>query len=350
MNDAIPLVEVSGGAYAMGYQYGAQTRDLVRKRLALLESKANVSPGGLRREAMHTISPVRDASPALVQELRGLADGAGISLAEALLCQMKAPGGQATGTGGTTFVIGSACTASSAPLAGLSLDLAPELEDLMLVLHLSPTDGRPRALILGLAGQLGNVGINEYGLATVAINPSSGAPRLALPMTILLRLMLEKRSVAECVRLAERRYSASAAAVFICDGQGRVTDLEIRPDGVVQREVRSSDLLVHGSNYVSPDGAPDDAEYPLNSFERARRLRTLLLPSVGSATITSLQRAIADDSIRIGMEEKRAPASGSLRGECGAQAAAGLIVEPAACRLHVQRGRSQRDTWHSYTA
>ena len=340
MIDAFPLVEVSGTAYAMGYEQGVQLRDLVHERLALIESRAGKPPGWLWREAMHTISPVRDASPALVQELRGLADGAEISFAQALFCQMQAAGAQAMRSASTACAVAGAAAASGAALAGQNLDLAPEFGGLMLVLHLRPTDGRPRALILTLAGQLGGVGINNHGLAIVANELPGGAPRLGLPLSILLRIMLERRSAAECVRLAERRYVASSATVLICDGHGTVADLEIKPEGVVQREGAQRDWLVHANHFVSPDFERYNADCLPDSVERARRMSELLEASVGRATLSTLQCVLAD--------HEGAAAGICRHGESGLHTAAGCIAEPDNGRLHVRRGYGCQGTWRSY--
>ena len=84
-----PVVEVSGSAYEMGYQHGTQAADLVRRYLLLIERLTKLSRDRLCRNAMAFLPRMEALSPAFVAEVRGLADGAGISFEEAVLCQAR---------------------------------------------------------------------------------------------------------------------------------------------------------------------------------------------------------------------------------------------------------------------
>jgi len=74
--DGFPLVEVSGTSYEMGYQHGTQAAGEPRELLA-----AN---------ALSFVPAIEALSPSFLEEVRGLADGAGISFEEAVLCQARA--------------------------------------------------------------------------------------------------------------------------------------------------------------------------------------------------------------------------------------------------------------------
>ena len=87
---AFPLIEVSGDAYQMGYQHGDQAADLVHKYLLWIERLTGKSRQLLAHNAMAFLPLMEKLSPAFVEEIRGLADGAGISFEEAVLCQARA--------------------------------------------------------------------------------------------------------------------------------------------------------------------------------------------------------------------------------------------------------------------
>ncbi len=89
-----PLIEVSGTSYEMGYQHGAQARDLVHRYLLWIDKLTGKPRDVLCRNALRFLPRIQALSPALVEEIRGLAEGAGISFEEALLCQARAEAAQ----------------------------------------------------------------------------------------------------------------------------------------------------------------------------------------------------------------------------------------------------------------
>src|SRR5262245_27410188 len=90
MEDALPLIAVAGGAYEMGCQHGEQARALVKKYLVWIERITGESRDRLCHNAMSFLPAIEGLSPKLVEEIRGLASGAGISFPEAVLCQTRA--------------------------------------------------------------------------------------------------------------------------------------------------------------------------------------------------------------------------------------------------------------------
>ena len=100
-----PLVEVSGGAYQLGYEHGAQAADLVEKYLLWIERLTRKPRDLLCRNAMAFLPMMEQLSPAFVEEVRGLADGADISFEEAVLCQARAEAGNIHDGGCTAFAL-----------------------------------------------------------------------------------------------------------------------------------------------------------------------------------------------------------------------------------------------------
>ena len=150
-----PLIEVEGTSYEMGYQHGAQARELVGRYLLWIDRLTGRPRDELCRNAMTFVPYIEALSPAMIEEMRGLADGAGISFEEAALCQARAEAAQVGEGGCTAFALSGEATAGGAPLAGQNQDLEPEYADVAVLLRVKPSDGRPRALMFTFAGQLG---------------------------------------------------------------------------------------------------------------------------------------------------------------------------------------------------
>ena len=214
-----PLIEVEGSGYEMGYQHGAQAAVLVQRYLRWIERLTGWSRDALCRNAMGFWPLMERMSPAFSEEVRGLAAGADISLEEAVLCQARAEAAQQAVGACTAFALTRSATADGTTLAGQNQDLEPEYADVALLLRVRPGDGRPRALMFTFAGQLGYSGMNEHGVAHFANALYGCTWRLGLPHYPIKRLVLEQRSVEDCVALLSRHRTCSAANLVLCDGQ-----------------------------------------------------------------------------------------------------------------------------------
>ncbi len=273
---AFPYFEVSGTSYEMGYQHGTQACDLVHRYLLWIEKLTGKSRDLLFRNAMAFLPMMQALSPSLVEEVRGLADGAGISFEEAVLCQARAEAARVHEGGCTAFAVTGAATADGQTLAGQNQDLEPEYADVAILLHAKPTDGRPRALIFTFAGQLGYSGMNEHGLAHFANALYGPAWELGLPHYVLVRVMLEKRTAAECVELLREHRACSPANKVLCDGQGGIADVEIRPEGISIFSDDNPDWRIHANHYLTPEFAAHETGQLPDSSARLVRMRSLV--------------------------------------------------------------------------
>ena len=81
------------------------------------------------------------------------------------------------------------------------------------------------------AGQLGYAGMNEHGLAHFNNMLFDYEWRLALPRQPLKRVLLEQRTVADCVTLLDRWRICSAANTVLCDRRQRSPTSRCGPRG-----------------------------------------------------------------------------------------------------------------------
>src|SRR5688572_19977596 len=104
--NSYPLVEARGTHRELGRQHGEQCRDRIRGFLDYLAALLRLPPERLRAGAMHFLPLFERHCPHLVEEVRGLAEGAGVDLADALAAQVRGEVAQAQqGEGCTTFVM-----------------------------------------------------------------------------------------------------------------------------------------------------------------------------------------------------------------------------------------------------
>jgi len=335
-----PLVEVSGTAFEMGYQHGQQAGDLIHKYLTFIERLTKKSREELCKNARAFQPLIEKISPALIEEIKGLAKGADITFDEALLCQARGEAARVPPEGCTAFAFTGSATADGHALAGQNQDLAPEYGDVAILLHLRPTDGRPRALIFTFAGQLGYSGMNQHGLAHFA-NALYDAPwQFGLPHYPLKRVMFEQDNLDDCLKIIKQNPTCSAGNMVFCFGNDQVADVEIRPDGIAQFTDTHPDQIIHANHYLTPEFTPHETNFLADSCPRLDRMRTLIKDHWGHITVDTMKTLLAD--------HEGDPAAICRHGAENMISLSGYIAEPAKGLLHVRRGFGCTGTWTAY--
>ncbi len=340
MNTLFPLIEVKGTAYEMGRQHGEQAGDLVKKYLIWIERLAGKPKDLLCRNAQGFLGAIERLSPKYVEEVRGLADGAGISFAEALLCQARAQalyGGEA---GCTAFALRGEATLDGKVLVGQNQEFEPEFADLAIVLRVSPTDGRPRALMLTFAGQLGYSGMNDFGVAHFANSLFGYDLRAGVPHYPMKRVLLEQKTVGDAIALLRQHNQCAAGNLMLADGQGEIADVEIRPEGVAVYNDEHPDMRLHSNHYVAPEFAAFEDNTVADSPARLCRMRALVKSSWGKITVDVLKKILAD--------HEGDPAGLCRHGATNWHTIFGYIAEPAKGVIHLRRGHGCIGTWATY--
>lgn len=334
-----PLIEVKGDARQMGRQHGEQAGPLIHRYLAWIEKSCGRPRDELAVGALRLLPFIERLSPRYIEEIRGLAEGAALSFEEALLCQVRGEAARAAPDGCTAFALRGAATVDGAPLAGQNQDLPPEFGDLGIVLHIKPSDGRPRAMTFTFAGQLGYMGTNQHGVSHFA-NGLNGPWCPGLPHYPLKRVLLEQPDIDACLNILHLHPVSSCANMVFCDGQGRVADTEIAPGRVLLQGEEDADVRLHTNHWLHPEFAAAQPAYADESRLRLERIRALVHQHWGALDVGCLQEILAD--------HQGDPGAICRHGEGGTHSVAGYIAEPAKGLFHVRRGHGCSGTWRSY--
>jgi isopenicillin-N N-acyltransferase like protein len=354
-----PYVEASGTPYQMGFQHGRQAAApiggfldyLVRmSHGSLTGAEAPEAARGRVLEAARRFLPLFEQHcPALLEEIRGVADGAGIRFEEALLLQIR---GEAIPLlreeACTTFAVSGRHTTSEGALIGQTSDMEPELEQFFIVLRLAPDDG-PRLLMWTFAGQVGYHGLSRHGVAHFA-NSIPGGPASprglpgGLPHYPVKRRLYECRSREEVLRMWDALPVCSSGN-YMMAAAGELFDVEATPAGPALLEDREQGFLVHTNHFLSPRfrTADTDAAAMRDSFPRQERMTALIRERLDRIDVEGMKTALSD--------HHNHPCGVCRHEESGTRRMAtvsGLIAEPEAGRLHVSRGNPCRGDWSCY--
>jgi isopenicillin-N N-acyltransferase-like protein len=320
---SIPYMRVEGSPFERGKQHGQEFRELIKRYKSVLAVQLNrhsltlqgqlgdhVSPGEsaevnpeeLCSRALAFLPAFEEWAPKVLEEIKGVAVGARVPLAEALLANVRGEVGNLTGPHEecSAFAVSRPAPAGRSVLVGQNSDQDPEIEALALVLHVVPDDA-PQAIMFTFAGLVGYHGLNELGVAHGANSISVGTWRMGLPHYPFKRMMLERASLDEVLELASGLPLCSGGNYVVADGTGRIADLEIlpAPDGVRVLEPERG-LVVHTNHLLHPDFAPRDrlVETLPDSIDRLVELRAAFdSPSTDGLAdaIAALRRHCEDD-------------------------------------------------------
>ena len=341
VEQAYPLMHVEGSPRELGREHGLQAKDRICGYLDYLQASLKISRTLMRKRAEQFESLFERHCPHLLDEVAGLAEGAGIPRLDALAAQLRGELNGVNDEACTTFVIRRNSTADGGTLIGQNSDNPSELMEYGYVLRLVPERG-PRMLMWTFGGMLGYHGLNEHGVAHFA-NSLGGGPawKFALSHYPLKRMMLEQRSLPDVRRLLNDVPVCSNGNYVLCDGLGEIADIELTSEGPLEMFDEGLGALVHSNHYVcQPHACPENFARSLpDSFPRLQRMQELVRSRLGRLTVDDLKEILRDHDghpvglcrhPHTGIDDPVLPSSG--------RTVASLIAEPDRGRLHVTRG------------
>lgn len=245
--DDMPVVEMRGNARERGRAYGETCRELIGNSLAtwrnnldyksILQRELEPDKTRPRSEAEIDayLTAFRDGStfasaievwaPDLLEEVKGIAEGAGHNFEAILALQL---GDEEWNFGmrrglerpiNKCTAFGLARTESVAGLAGQNLDVPQWMEGHQVLLDILPDDA-PEALVFSYAGGIALNGMNAAGLGITC----NGLPMLdyspaGIPVAFVVRLILKQRDHAAAARLLRSLPHASGQNYILSSGE-----------------------------------------------------------------------------------------------------------------------------------
>ncbi len=352
MSTVYPLFEATGLPRELGRQHGEQAAERIVGYLEFLAGSLRLTRDQLRQRALRFLPLFETYCPDLLAEAKGLAEGAKLTLADAIVAQLRGELAQVSDSACTTFAIGSHGTAAKTTFVGQTSDNPAELEQFGYVLKLHPTN-KPHLLIWTFGGMLGYHGINEHGVSQFA-NALGGGPnwKFALSHYPLKRLILEQRSVADVLRLMRELPVCSNGNYMLADGDGAILDVELTSDGPFVIEDRGAGFLIHSNHYLCAEHAcaANFQQSLSDSFPRLDRMQDLIHRQFGEIELEDVHGFLSDhDGYPVSIcRHPHAQPSETMLPNTGKTVAA-LIAEPQQRRLHVACGNPCENPFVTYS-
>ncbi|MGE5549179.1 MAG: C45 family autoproteolytic acyltransferase/hydrolase [Bacteroidota bacterium] len=346
-----PTVSCHGPAAECGFSYGTQAGELIKENIRLYEQLFRQRHGAgwreVRRWAAQFVPRLERFAPDLLQEMQGIAAGAGVDLLDIMALNARFSFQGARGSDGCTSL---ACL--PAP-GGAGTTLVAQNWDNMaglraIVLRIN-RPGEPEILTLTEAGMLAKIGLNSRGIA-LCVNGlfDWDEPGEGIPIFCLMRKALRMSNIAEAIaavvgteRDAPHNYlfGSSSGEAYMVEALCRVHDV-LAPAG---RD------LVHTNHILSPKlnaCVQTTSTYP-NSSTRLRRAQARLAAMEGHPTVEAIKELLGDHQnapkAAICRHDEATDDGTRIRTKCA------IIMEPAYGRMQISAGNPCQSTWETFT-
>jgi isopenicillin-N N-acyltransferase like protein len=260
-----PRVEVEGGARERGRQYGETARDRVNRSVDIYHEVFAHYAGWdwerVRGEAERYVAPVTAFEPRYLEEIRGLAEGAGLDEFDVLAINVRTEIIFAATARGhrtaecTSFAVVPTRAAEGTLLIGQNWDWIPETVDTTVILEARQDDG-PDFVTVVEAGLLAKVGMNSSGVAVGANALVSAADvgTPGVPFHVLLRALHDADNLADGMRALGRMERSSSANYLLAHEDGLAVDIEAAPGGVGELfpGYPSDGVILHANHFINP--------------------------------------------------------------------------------------------------
>ena len=310
-------VRVTGTSYERGRQYGAQASARVRLSVQAYQRAfahfAGWDWATVRREAARFEAPVGKFRPGYLEEMRGIADGAGLDLTDVLAINVRtevmysAKARQAPRAAPSTpRKVPAECSAFAyvptqnpprapgAPgqpgsvLLGQNWDWLLHSAQTLVVLEVRPDEG-PDFVTVVEAGLLAKTGMNAAGLGLVtnALVTDADVGEPGLPYHVLLRAVLDCATVTEALQVLQAGLRSSSANYLIAHASGTALDIEAAPGDFTRLYplFPADGVLVHTNHFLAPRIDPVDLSLWAmpSSAVRLHRLRAAATAAAATA-------------------------------------------------------------------
>ncbi len=291
-----PTIRVAGDARERGRAYGAQARTRIERSIEaygeVFRVYAGWDWGQVRGEAARYEAPIAVFDERYVDEMRGIAEGAGVDLEDVLSINVrtevmfaaKARAAEALTDGRrqgecTAFAVQPEASADGHTLLGQNWDWLLHCFDTVVVLEAEQDEG-PNFVSVVEAGLLAKTGMNSSGLGVTTNALVSDADRgePGIPYHALLRAFMDCENLSDALAAAQRGRRSSSANYLVAHADGVAVDIEAAPGDFSRLFLTFSEdgVLLHTNHFRSPAFGGRDVSLwvmPDSPF-RLERLRT----------------------------------------------------------------------------
>lgn len=286
-----------GSSRQRGAEHGEAFREDIRRytdeRVRLASNGSWAGREATREDALglaEAMLPAHRAyAPDLSEEMEALADASGLSAAEAVIVggftdfvdAVRAQAGPVYEEDNCTAVLVPDALAQGHGFLAQTWDMHDSATEHVVLLEIVP-DGGPRAFVYSTVGCLGQIGLNEAGIAIGINNITSSTGRIGVTWPFVVRKALQQTDIEAALACVVEAELAGAHNYLLLDRHGRGYNVEAMPGRRTVTKLEDAPLA-HTNHCLDSDAGREQAERPpallASSVRRLQRAEELLAGS-----------------------------------------------------------------------
>ncbi len=295
----LALIEIRGSPQQRGRLQGEGARPQILRALAryreVLPAAIKMAWDDGQREARKFLPYAEEAFPQFVEELRGIASGAGVPFEEVwtLNCYEGLTEVTQQVWGCTSLGVRNDQTAEGNVLLAHNEDWTTVDREHVYLVRAEPDDG-PAFVGMTYGPLLVNIGLNAEGIGVAidSVYPTDG--RVGVPRILCSRAVLNACTIGQAIRACVPKLRAGGYSYMLADSHGELYCVETSAT-THQVLYGEGGWLAHTNHYLSPKmQALEEPGTYSSSHVRLNRARRLLRSQLGSVSVVTLQSLLRD--------------------------------------------------------
>lgn len=289
-----PIITLKGSPRELGYEHGSRCKDLIHRNIDLYSNLFNIQEKTLFRLADHYKNKISQFNKKYCMEIEAIAEGAEVDPRWIYALNAR------------TEIINrlmDECTSvyfRNSAILGQNWDWVQESEELAIILRIEKPDGQ-KILTLTEPGIISKIGFNNQGLGVCLNYLHIEKESNGVPVHILLRRILECRTIEEAVSVTDLENIGTASNILIADNGGNYLDLEMAIDKLFFHKNKTN-IFIH-TNHFLVEGFDENAEDfagSLSRYEKASKIaKQLSGVSIDEMKLILLDGINLDDELPI---------------------------------------------------
>lgn len=253
------VIEASGTPYNIGFSHGSEGKEEVFRSIETYREMflaASALTWDEAKERSRSYIPyIQTYDSEMLEELQGIADGAGVELEDILALNARSEvilmqGEPSTLTNGcTSLAVMPEATLGKETFLAQNWDWKGSQIEAMLVLKIKQ-ENKPDITMVTEGGLIGKVGFNSAGIG-VCLNAlgTVGNPK-GLPLHVILRGILNSETISDAISRINGFPNACAGNFLIASRSGEAINLEKSPVDF-EAIYPTSGILVHSNHFLT---------------------------------------------------------------------------------------------------
>lgn len=292
-------ITIQGAPYERGLAYGQQCREeigvSIRVYGSLFKELKGLSWEDARKLSEFYLAKTQDFDPSYVEEMRGIAEGAGVDLldiaalnarTEIMFAQLK------DAQECTTLSLMPPATEGGRVIAAQNWDFYRGLRDSLVIVHIHQ-ENKPNFVMVSEAGMIGGIGMNDQGIGILLNALTAEVSCQGIPLRTRMRAMLDSKTLAEAYSKGSHK-PTSVGHLVATHKDGVAIAFEMDSD-TLETIIPEDGVWLHTNHYIGPKMYQAHGANPRGStYIRLQRIKALVKEAHGKITNETVMGMLQD--------------------------------------------------------